>query len=75
MKILTTVLHRVNKYAAAFRFMFEVEQEQNAIAAQNATEPPVVTMYIKREHDQRRYNEPRHDEVVAVFVSNDGMSW
>ena len=29
-------------------------------------------MFFKRGIDQRRYNEPRHDEVAAVFVGDDG---
>ena len=72
MVLLATVLERVSPFAAAYKYMHEVEQQQLRIAAENGVEPPEVTMYFKRGHDRRRYNEPRHDEVAAVFVSNDG---
>jgi hypothetical protein len=72
MALLTTILQRINPFAAAYKHMLQVEQEQMEIAAQNNTVPPTVTMYMKRGHDQRRYNEPRHNEVAAIFVSNDG---
>ena len=69
---LTTIMDRINPFAAAYRYMHEVEQQQQAIADTNGTPMPDVKMYMKRGHDRRRYNEPRHDEVAAVFVSGDG---
>ena len=36
------------------------------------TQPSTVTMFFRRGKDQRRYNEPRHDKVAAVFVGEDG---
>jgi hypothetical protein len=70
--LLTVVLECVNPFVGAYKHMYEVEQEQQTIAEDLGIEPPEVTMFIKRGHDQRRYNEPRHDEVAAVFTSNDG---
>ena len=72
MLLLTTVLERLNPFAAAYKHMFQVEQEQEQIAAETGTAPPQVSMVIKRGHDRRRYNEPHHDEVAAVFTSTDG---
>jgi hypothetical protein len=72
MTLLTTILERVNPYAAAYKYMYQVEQQQNMLAAENGDTPSTVKMFIKRGHDNRRYNEPRHDEVAAIFVSSDG---
>ena len=69
MTILTTVLNQVNPYAAQYRIMHEVEQEQLRLAAENNTAPRTVTMNIMRGSDPRRYNNPTHsDEVAAIFI-------
>ena len=74
MTILTTVLNRVNPYAAQYIIMQEVEQEQLRLAAENNTVPRTVTMNIMRGSDPRRYNNPtRTDEVAAIFISPDGV--
>ncbi|XP_064643098.1 uncharacterized protein LOC135497266 [Lineus longissimus] len=73
MATLTTTLDAINPYAAAYRHMHELEEEQTLAAQRNNTPIPTVTMNIMRGHDQRRYNNPtRMDEVAAVFVSPDG---
>ena len=42
-------------------------------SASSHTDAPGVTMYFKRGNDQRRYNEPIHDEVAIIFSGrNDG---
>ena len=60
---LHTIMQANSPYAAAYKHMSEVE-------LQNPSQE--VRMYIKRAADQRRYNQPRHDEVAAVFVGKDG---
>lgn len=72
MVLLSIVLDRVSPYAAAYKFMHHVEQEQMQLARNTGSIPPTVTMHFKEGTDVRRYNEPRHDEVAAIFVSNDG---
>jgi hypothetical protein len=72
MRLLTVTLNEVNPYAAAYKHMQQVEAEQIAQATANNTVAPTVTMVIKRGHDRRRYNEPTHDEIAAVFVGRDG---
>ena len=67
MLLLTTALNRISPY----KQMLQVEREQRAAVANN-TLTPMVMMCMKRGINQRRYNEPRHDEVAAIFVSNDG---
>ena len=52
--------------------MHEVQQEeQGSGCAKNGT-PREVRRYFKWGHDQKRYNEPTHDEVAAVFIGEDG---
>ena len=70
--LLQNVLQRTNPYAAAYKQMQQVEAEQRRIADQNGTPQPVVTMHILRGGDQRRYNDPRQDEIAVVFSSPDG---
>ena len=72
MILLDIILQRVNPYAAAYRHMHEVEQAQIQTAEEEGLAPQQVTMYLKRGNDKRRYNEPRHDEVAAIFIGNDG---
>jgi hypothetical protein len=72
MLLLTIILNRVNPYAAAYKMMKQMEDQQALAAAANNTEPPTIHMVIKRGTDKRRYNEPVHDEVAAVFVGPDG---
>ena len=36
------------------------------------TGPRIVRLFFKRGPDCRRYNEPTHNEVAAVFVGEDG---
>ena len=45
--------------------------KQGSAYAENRT-PREVRLYFKRGPDQRRYNEPTHDEVAAVFIGEDG---
>ena len=45
------------------------EQQQTVAASSNVL--PNDTMHMKRGIDLGRYNEPRHDEVAAAFVSTD----
>jgi hypothetical protein len=72
MQLIQTVLDAVNPYAAAYKHMYLQEQEAQQEAARQGKPAPVVCMLIKQGPDQRRYNEPRHDEVAAVFVGEDG---
>ena len=52
--------------------MHEVQQEeQGSACAENRTQRE-VRLYFKRGPDQRRYNEPTHDEVATVFIWEDG---
>lgn len=72
MLILTDVINSVNPYAAAYKQMQQVELEEEDYAlAQNST-PSSVTMHILRGSDQRRYNNPKQDEVAIIFSSRDG---
>ncbi|XP_057296296.1 uncharacterized protein LOC130625260 [Hydractinia symbiolongicarpus] len=72
MQTVQDVMDRVSPFAAAYRYMAEVEAEElNQAAAQNRA-PSEVRMYMGVGNDRKRYNLPHHDEVVAVFVGQDG---
>ena len=69
MELLTKTLNTINPYAAAYRHMRDVYNATAAEAEENNCVPPQVTMYFRRGHDNRRYNEPTHDEVAVVFMN------
>ena len=69
MRQLQKIMEAVSPYAAAFKHMYEVEREQTAKLGYRAKN---ILMIFKRGKNQRRYNEPRHDEVAAVFVGEEG---
>ncbi|XP_066935754.1 uncharacterized protein [Clytia hemisphaerica] len=72
MALIQDVLETVNPYAASFKHMKQVEQEeQNRAIAENR---PVsrITMVMREGHDQRRGNAPLHEEVAAIFTGEDG---
>ena len=70
--IIEPVLHQHNPFAADYRHMYEVELEQNCLAEANQEEPPNVRIYLlKGTWDPRRYNQPQHKEVAAVYVDNE----
>ena len=70
-ELLTNVINRLSPYARAYQHMYEVEQTAIQQTGEG-TDPPTITMYFKQGRDQRRYNEPHHDEVAVVFVGDDG---
>ena len=63
LQTLHETLEHSSPYAAAFKHMLQVEQE-------NPHEE--VKMWMMKVRDQQRHNLPRHDEVAAVFVGEDG---
>ncbi|XP_066934759.1 uncharacterized protein [Clytia hemisphaerica] len=72
MALIQDVLGTVNPYAASFKHMKQVEQEeQNRAIVENR---PVsrITMVMREGHDQRRGNAPLHKEVAAIFTGEDG---
>ena len=63
------VMENYNPFAAAFKYMYEVELEEHRRAEERGEELPQVQMYFRENRrDPRRYNRPLHDEVAAVFV-------
>lgn len=67
-----SVLQETNTYAAAYRHMHAIELEQARHANAHGSEPPQVRLHFKRGPDCRRYNEPSHEEVAAIFIGEDG---
>ena len=68
---LQDVLYEINPYAASYRHMGELEDEENERAALTGNAPNEVTMVFLQGGDKRRYNAPS-DEISAVFVGQDG---
>lgn len=52
--------------------MHVVEQEEEERAVCENREPRQVTLHFQHGPDRRRYNEPTHNEVAAVFISENG---
>ena len=69
MRLIQKAMETISPYAAAYRHMYEVEQEQ---IRQFGVQTNSIKMIFKRGNDQRRYNKPHHDEVAAVFVGDEG---
>ena len=72
MQIIQNVMDESSPYAVAYKYMHEVEQEEQRSACTENRTPREVRLNFKRGPDQRRYNEPTHDEVAAVFIGEDG---
>ena len=72
METLQTVLTAINPYAAAFRNMAAIKEEENQRAVAQNRQPAVVTMVMREGNDRRRDNPPVNDKVAAIFVANDG---
>ncbi|XP_057290909.1 uncharacterized protein LOC130613606 [Hydractinia symbiolongicarpus] len=72
MQTVQDIMNRVSPFAAAYRYMAEVEADEIAQAAAENRVPSEVRMCMRVGSDRRRYNLPHHDEVAAVFVGQDG---
>ena len=58
-----------NPFAAAFKYMYEVELEEHRRVEERGEELPQVQMYFRENRqDPRRYNQSLHHDVAAVFV-------
>ncbi|XP_057310670.1 uncharacterized protein LOC130648632 [Hydractinia symbiolongicarpus] len=72
MQTVQDIMNRVSPFAAAYRYMAEVEADEIAQAAAENRVPSEVRMCMRVGSDRRRYNLPHYDEVAAVFVGQDG---
>ena len=72
MQSVLRVMEDHSPYVHAYKHMHVVEQEEEDRANCEGREPRQVTLHFKRGPDRKRYNEPTHDEVAAVFVGEDG---
>ena len=64
MQIIQAVIDQNSPYAA--------EQSEELCASVENRAVREVRLHFKHSPDQRRYNEPTHDEVAAVFIGEDG---
>ncbi|CAF2118503.1 unnamed protein product [Rotaria magnacalcarata] len=75
MKMLGNVMARISSFVAAFKMMYEVEQEEIHRSEREKRAPTSARMIFDnncRMRDQRRYNLPRAYEVAAVFFGDNG---
>ncbi|XP_065680663.1 uncharacterized protein LOC136094575 [Hydra vulgaris] len=72
MQLLQTLINQENPFALAFKNMAEVEDEEIRQAALEGRPTSVVRMSLLEGHDRHRYNLPSYEEVVIVFVGDDG---
>ncbi|MCP4486968.1 MAG: hypothetical protein GY820_06565, partial [Gammaproteobacteria bacterium] len=74
MESLDRVLRRVSPFAKAYKFMWEVEQEEIEKARELGVPPPRLTMVFQTDEglDPRTYNAPRVNEVAAIFIGDPG---
>ncbi|XP_057297374.1 uncharacterized protein LOC130627535 isoform X2 [Hydractinia symbiolongicarpus] len=72
MQTVQDVMNSVSPFAAAYRYMAEVEADEIAQAAAENRVPSEVRMCMRVGSDRRRYNLPHHDEAAAIFVGQDG---
>ena len=66
------VMQEYSPYVSALKQMYSIQQEEENHERELGSEPQIVQLFFKRGSDCRRYNEPTHDEVAAVFVGDDG---
>ena len=69
---LQTIISEENPFALAFQKMAEVEDEKIRRTVIERRSVSVVKMSLLEGQDRRRYNLPSHNEVVVVFVGEDG---
>ena len=72
MDIIGNVLNDVNPYAYWYEQMAQVERRAQETAERDNLPLPVVSLHMRTGPDRRRYNQPEHDEVAAIFTSADG---
>ncbi|CAF4934033.1 unnamed protein product, partial [Rotaria sp. Silwood2] len=74
MSKLGDIMKRISPYAAAYKMMHEVEQEEIDRAKREKRAPPPLRLIFdinRGIHDRRLYNLPTANEVAAVFVGED----
>ena len=65
-------MQEYSPYVSACKQMYNIQQEEENHGRELGSEPQIVRLFFKCGSDCRRYNEPTHDEVAAVFVGDDG---
>ncbi|XP_054744530.1 uncharacterized protein LOC129248947 [Anastrepha obliqua] len=71
-KCLHEMISTVNPLARQYKFMAQVEREEEQRARQANRVPHKVSMIFFSSHANRRYNLPNCSEIAAVFTTEDG---
>jgi hypothetical protein len=72
MQTVHNVMMQHNPFAKSFANMKQVEEQEIENAHAQNIPIPEIKMIFKAGSDERRFNEPVHDEVAAVFVGPNG---
>ena len=72
METINQVMQEHSPYASAFKELRGLLSMRRNITAELNREQQVVRLFFKRGPGCRRYNEPIHNEVAAVFVGQHG---
>lgn len=70
MKDLSSFMVEYNAFAQSFKMMRQVEQDLNQKGSENIN--LMLSVRKDPQHDQRRYNAPRANEIAVVFRNIDG---
>ena len=71
-KLIQNILNDVSPYAASYKWMAQVENEEQLNAIEEKRSVSSVTMIMRAGVDRRRCNAPLHEEVAAIFTGEDG---
>ena len=63
-----------NPFTASYRHLHEIEQEERLRAEEQGREPIEYKMYFLEKGNSRTQNKPLHQEVAAMFCSEDGAT-
>ena len=71
-KLIQNILNDVSPYAASYKWMAQVENEEQLKAIEEKRSVSSVTMIMRAGVDRRRCNAPLHEEDAAIFTGEDG---
>ena len=72
MQLIQNIMDEESPYIRAYRYMADIEREENIRVVTENCQPSEVRMYMRTGRNRRRYNVPTHDEVAAIFVGDNG---
>ena len=71
-ELIQNILNDVSPYAASYKWMAQVENEEQLKTIEEKRPVSSITMIVRAGVDRRRCNAPLHKEVGGVFTGEDG---